>query len=123
MFHHARRTTARAPSPSPRFGLPALLIAAEQANEVKYFRFAGGDTLRSVLEDTELVEFPTLLVLTDDELAQGAYSIMDKKDVRNLQRRAEKQSGYAGGEPQAEHRRDGETKNEIEAAVAVPPKP
>jgi hypothetical protein len=92
---------------------------------VKYFRFAGGDTLRSVLEDTELVEFPTLLVLTDDELAQGAYSIVDKKDVRNLQRRAEKQSivGYEGGEPQADHRRDGETKNEIGAAVVVPPKP
>jgi hypothetical protein len=97
----------------------------EQANEVKYFRFAGGDTLRSVLEDTELVEFPTLLVLTDDELAQAAYSIVDKKDVRNLQRRAEKgkdqQSGHAGGEPQADHRR--EAKNEIGAAVAVPPKP
>lgn len=95
------------------------------ANEVKYFRFAGGDTLRSVLEDTELVEFPTLLVLTDDELAQAAYSIVDKKDVRNLQRRAEKgkdqQSGHAGGEPQADLYR--EAKNEIGAAVAVPPKP
>jgi hypothetical protein len=76
-----------------------------------------------VLEDTELVEFPTLLVLTDDELAQGAYNIVDKKDVRNLQRRAEKQSGHAGGEPQADHRRDGETKHEIGAAVAIPPKP
>jgi hypothetical protein len=78
-----------------------------QANEVNYFKFIGSDTLRAALEDTELVEFPTILVLSDDELSRSAFSVVDKQDARSLHRRSERGKGdhqpEAGGERPAEH--------------------
>lgn len=94
---------------------------------MKYFKYSCGDTLRAALEDTELVEFPTILVLSDDELSQAAFNIVDKQDARSLHRRSERVKDHqpeTSGERPAEHAPPG-TKETTTTAAAVtkPPLP
>lgn len=55
-----------------------------QANEEKYYLLSADQSLKSALENTELVEFPTFHVLSDDELmnsGSSTFTIVSKMDM------------------------------------------
>lgn len=60
--------------------------------------------LRTALEDTELIEFPAFVVLTDEELSQnaGAYAVVEKKDLGMAPQRPKEGQEQRGGEEEGE---------------------